>query len=472
MKRNIKFINIIFFAITFGLLFASCSMAGAQKESSVSFKLDSETVQKIRNAAGKTAKPNARAADDDNLFVEVAVHGGYEDSNIVPLQDEAIVSIDKIPVGSEIYVEAIAFKKTGEDRQDLYKGQSKTFKVLNSDNFVMFIMHKVTSSESSGGGNSAGGSGLSVLFVSANASGDGLSESSPLASIDLAVNKIKSLVDAGTYADNEDWKIILLSDIPGDQTIGEQLNGKASSLTITSKDSSDIKVLGSSSSTIGLKILSTVPVIMQNLSVKYAPMGISLGDGEDAPDGTTTATVTGTSLTMKSGTTITENTGFGVVVFESSTFKMEDGIITGNRSNGGSGACLGVFVMGVFDMSGGIIEGDGETEIGSAMAVYMDPNSFCHFYMSGTAFIRENAQVSLNGSTICINGPLNPPSGVTTVAKIWLNSNEISNNMTLLETENGVDIGHVYNYFKVSSSINNGLQISPTGTLITGNSGG
>ncbi len=157
MKRNIKFINIIFFTITFGLLFASCSMAGAQKESSVSFKLDSETVQKIRNAAGQTAKPNARAADDDNLFVEVAVHGGYEDSDIVPLLEEAIVSIDKIPIGSEIYVEATAFKKTGEDRQDLYKGQSKTFKVLNSDNFVMFIMHKVTSSESSAGGNSGGG---------------------------------------------------------------------------------------------------------------------------------------------------------------------------------------------------------------------------------------------------------------------------------------------------------------------------
>lgn len=171
MKRNIRYINIIFFALTFGLLLASCSMAGAQKESSVSFKLDSETVQKIRNAAGKTAKPNARAADDDNLFVEVAVHGGYEDSDIVPLQEEAIVSIDKIPVGSEIYVEATAFKQTGETRQDLYKGQSKTFKVLNSDNFVMFIMHKVAGSESSGGGNSGGSNGTGSNGTGGNGTG-------------------------------------------------------------------------------------------------------------------------------------------------------------------------------------------------------------------------------------------------------------------------------------------------------------
>ena len=71
--------------ILLGILFASCSMVDKEERGSVSFKLDSETVQKIRNAAGKTAKPNARAADDDNLFVEVAVQGGYEDSNIVPL---------------------------------------------------------------------------------------------------------------------------------------------------------------------------------------------------------------------------------------------------------------------------------------------------------------------------------------------------------------------------------------------------
>lgn len=153
--------------ILLGIIFASCSMLETKESSSVSFKLDSETVQKIKDAAGEAGySSNARAADNNSLFVEVAVHGDYESSTTVQLQNEATISIEDIPIGSEIYLEAIAYTNTNGRRQNLYSGKSKTFVVNNSENLVMFVMHRVSSdseSSSSGtsgnGGNSGNGSG-------------------------------------------------------------------------------------------------------------------------------------------------------------------------------------------------------------------------------------------------------------------------------------------------------------------------
>lgn len=135
------------FAITIVcLLFASCSMFENERAEggSVSFKLDSETVQKIKDAAGETSSvSNARSAEGDSIFVEVAVHGGYEKSTTVQVQTEATISIDSIPMESEIYLEATAYINVDGERQNLYKGHSKKFVVRNSENLVMFILHKV-----------------------------------------------------------------------------------------------------------------------------------------------------------------------------------------------------------------------------------------------------------------------------------------------------------------------------------------
>lgn len=455
MKRNIRYINIIFLALTFGLLFASCSMAGAQKESSVSFKLDSETVQKIRNAAGKTAKPNARAADDDNLFVEVAVHGGYEDSDIVPLQKEAIVSIDKIPVGSEIYVEAIAFKQTGETRQDLYKGQSKTFKVLNSDNFVMFIMHKVGTEEESGssnsgngnggnsGGGGSGGSGTggssgaggitgNVLFVANSeiggaASNDG-SEAHPLDSIAGAVAKIVEAAESGEADKGADWTIMLLSDISGAQTIDSSLDGNAGTLLVTSSNPSEVKaivgrMLESSS---GLTVASSVPITLKDIEVKnfyyYSSdedQNLDFVAWSDKNAGLVVED--GATVTMTSGATISGNAPAGVWVESGATFKMNGGSVKENGYHFSTTSLTkyyGLFVKGDFYMTDGKIS-TSDSEGGKG--VILDDGDI---YLSGSAVIEENSPVILGSDgpgrtvkTIHVTGVLNP-EGQSVTAKI------------------------------------------------------
>lgn len=135
----------------------------------MSFKLDSQTVQKIKAAAGEVggaaASRSARDADNSenstekNLFIEVAVHGGYESTVTEAVQEEQTITISDIPFGVEIYIEATAYSKTNNQRQNLYKGHSKSFTVKNSENLVMFIMSKVGAEEESGSSNSGDGNG-------------------------------------------------------------------------------------------------------------------------------------------------------------------------------------------------------------------------------------------------------------------------------------------------------------------------
>lgn len=162
-------IKYIFLMLTFSLLFASCSRLDTQEGSSVSFKLDSQTVQKIKAAAGEVggtaASRSARDADNSenstekNLFIEVAVHGGYESTVTEAVQEEQTITISDIPFGVEIYIEATAYSQTDNQRQNLYKGHSKSFTVKNSENLVMFIMSKVGAEEESGSSNSGNGNG-------------------------------------------------------------------------------------------------------------------------------------------------------------------------------------------------------------------------------------------------------------------------------------------------------------------------
>ena len=133
------------FTITFVcLFFAACSMQGSGNESSVSYKLDSEIVQNIKAAAEESIRnSNARAADVNELFIEVSVHGEYEDSVTEPLEEDKVITLSGIPKGAEIYVEAIAYSLENKKRINLYKGHSKTFVLERRENNIMFVMKKV-----------------------------------------------------------------------------------------------------------------------------------------------------------------------------------------------------------------------------------------------------------------------------------------------------------------------------------------
>ena len=165
-NKVIRFINILITITCLTVLFASCTMFEKAEGSSVSFKLDSETIQKIKDAAGEAGTVNiARSAEDtaaaSSIFIEVAVHGGYEKSTVVEVTNEATISIDNIPMGSEIYLEATAFIKNDGERQNLYKGHSKKFVVRESENLVMFILYRVGEGAGSEAGSSSGSGGSS-----------------------------------------------------------------------------------------------------------------------------------------------------------------------------------------------------------------------------------------------------------------------------------------------------------------------
>ncbi len=193
-NKIIRYINILITVTCLTVLFASCAMFEKAEGSSVSFKLDSETFEKIKVAAGEAESANtARSAEDtaaaSSIFIEVAVHGGYEKSTVVEVTNEATISIDNIPMGSEIYLEATAFIKNDGERQNLYKGHSKKFVVRESENLVMFILYRVGDGEGSEGGNGSasgasgsggsagsgtGGGGTSGIVVTSNAGGSGM----------------------------------------------------------------------------------------------------------------------------------------------------------------------------------------------------------------------------------------------------------------------------------------------------------
>ena len=388
------------FTITFVcLFFAACSMQGSGNESSVSYKLDSETVQNIKAAAEESIRnSNARAADVNELFIEVSVHGEYEDSITEPVEEDQTIVLKGIPKGVEIYVEAIAYSNVNGKRKDLYKGHSKTFTIQYKENMVMFIMKKMTDY---------------VLYV-ANTQNNGSSqnngkEAQPLDSIESAVARIISLIKSDKADKTKTWTIKLLSDMPDEQVVSGVLNGYAEGLIITSKDSENIKTIGSDSSNIGFQILTTVPVTIKNLKITSGMCGVCIGD------------VPGRRICA-------------------ATLIMENGTV------GGSGIGVNISAGGTFKMRGGTVNCYGN-DPSMDSGIYIEDRS-SKFFISGDSVINTYIPWDGDFTPICIDGPL---TGTTPVATIY-NRSSFNVGAQVLTTANGVKLSDVLPKFSVYGS--------------------
>lgn len=233
-------------------LLASCSMLEREEGARVSYKLDSKTIEKIRETAeSESYSRRGRGVDTDSstFLMEVSVHGDYNKTLTSTISTETEVAFDGIPVGSNIYVEASIYTQTDGERVNLYKGKSKTFTVRSGENQVVFVLRRVTGDEESGGGNGSGGGGnnsgssepeitntfpdgINFIFVANGESGGDSSndgtEEHPLDSIEHAVEKIHDLIEDNTnsYGTGEDWAIILLSDLHGPQKVPGTVSGQ------------------------------------------------------------------------------------------------------------------------------------------------------------------------------------------------------------------------------------------------------
>ncbi len=214
------------------ILCTSCSMLEKEEEGSVSFKLDSSMVQKIKEVAGESASVSkAReggSSSTNKLFIEVTVNGGYEDKITEPVEKERTITISRIPMGAEIYVEATAYIQDNGKRKDLYKGHSKTFVVKNAENMVMFIMKKVTDSNGGGenGGENGGGggnetSGFSITISSSITNGSvttNVTSAEENALISITVNPVRGYMINSLTVEGADSTAITVERENGSRT--------------------------------------------------------------------------------------------------------------------------------------------------------------------------------------------------------------------------------------------------------------
>lgn len=287
------------FLLIFIVFFNACTMLESPvQRSKVSFKLDNKTVAKLREEANLPIDGRStRSAADSALMIEVSSRGGYEKTTTAQIQEEAEVGFDGIPVGAKIYIEATVYTLENGSRKDLFEGHSRTFTVRDGENQVVFALKRVGRS---GGGNGGGEADpdedeeevvtnelpVNVIFVAdvaafGDSSNDGLTEDSPLDSIEHAVAKIHELVQDpnNDYNAGEEWGIVLLSDLEGSQYVTADADSDVSKFIIASKDLNDIKTIDggftsappddSSGENVGttLTISSMVPAVLQCIKI-------------------------------------------------------------------------------------------------------------------------------------------------------------------------------------------------------------
>ena len=253
------------------------------------------------------------------------------------------------------------------------------------------------------------GTGRSVCTADGNdTTGDG-TKSKPYATIAKAVEAIAALNTSAKYTINIDGTVT------GAQTIGENLNGKASSLTIVGvnpldSDGKPTDTLNGNSEGPSLTVNTSVSTTINNLKITG---GTGMTSGNHANGGGILNNSNG-NLTLASGCLVTGNsantTGSGGGVYnlgtltitgaeisgntceydgagvdnEGGTLTMSSGKISGNTANYGGG----VHNNGTFKMTGGTISGNyAKQQCGGVYQVGANAT----FFMSGTAVIGDSS---------------------------------------------------------------------------------
>ena len=408
----------------------------------VSYKLDSKTIEKIRETAeSESYSRRGRGVDTDSstFSMEVSVHGDYNKTLTSTISTETEVAFDGIPVGSNIYVEASIYTQTDGEKEYFYKGRSKNFTVRAGENQVVFVLKRVNRDGSSqgegdngggsgtggggsggGGGTGGGGSGgggnepdpvLTIdFYVSAtNASdlnGDG-SQEHPFASIQRAVSEINS-----ENNNSKDWVIGIDGMLRDVQTLEKVFNGEtfleipARSITLTgltgsSTDGIDAGWDGVSepAGNIGsaLTIETAVPVTLRKLTIKGGDAqnggGLYLKEMYD----NTACSVTMINSNITGNAAVKDGGG---VYIEKGRLTMKSGEISGNKtvyvaglsdSSSGNGGGVLLYQSGaIFDMQGGSVSSNNAANY--AGAVYIASRGI---YGAGS-FIMSGGTISEN----------------------------------------------------------------------------
>ena len=304
---NTKKFYIIFSAVMLTLL-TSCNFSNYQEKNTRAV-FDFSSIYSVAN--------NSRSALSDlidaneNIYADLKLEGGFTHNQTINLKESQIVQIENIPVGARItaLVELYTITKNQDDDQEvkniLYKGQSKTYTIIEGENNIEVPLKKYKAEQEAdpseeqnpgddpNGGNGSGGGEDPVdnsikIWVKYNSehqgnywneaenksnedpANDGTTKNTGFYYIQSAIDWIEVNGDGSS-----DYKIILTdysATTAFDQSIeyGDDLNYKANSITITSNDNENFAIRSSSYKTIDIKTIngySPVHLIFKDIKI-------------------------------------------------------------------------------------------------------------------------------------------------------------------------------------------------------------
>ena len=117
-------------AFVLSLLVFSCSSFGtSDKTSSLSFRV----------ARG--------AVDGQGEFIEISVKGDFSAVKTIPFKEGETAVFEKVPVGAEVFAEAVIYTVVDGERKITFRGESPRKKIVDGKNELRLVMKKVSGKE-------------------------------------------------------------------------------------------------------------------------------------------------------------------------------------------------------------------------------------------------------------------------------------------------------------------------------------
>lgn len=120
IKKTIIFSSIFLIAA----IFTACSFSNqeASENGSVYFVIDENMEHSIRTAIGRAhngtayARAASTAISKEDLYIDVSLKGGHEETITVPVKAGETASFENIPAGLSLYAEAKAYFIEGGEK--------------------------------------------------------------------------------------------------------------------------------------------------------------------------------------------------------------------------------------------------------------------------------------------------------------------------------------------------------------------
>ena len=286
----------------------------------------------------------------------------------------------------------------------------------------------------------------------ANDDNTGLTVNSPLATIEAAAAK---MTDANT-----NYTICVNGTLTGSQTLSEEFNGKAKSITLCGLNGTD-KLDGNKSGTV-LTIGTTVPVTIKNLTITGGY-----------------ATEKGGGINMASGTVVTLESGALIGGTTGNTPASDDGASCANYAQQGGGVyCKGSLTLKngssvIYNYSmvgGGIYCVFGSLTIEAGAKVNLNG---CLNGDGGGVCLETCSAFTMTGGEVCYNRSDGEGGGVLVggASIITLQNGEISHNTSFYERKGGgVYVTDCSSFIMTGGSINSNSANDGSGIYLTSNS--